>query len=1532
MSSNWVSGLYEDNWVASEGALKLKNVRSVSMMVYLPESDLSAKSKILKVVVDQLNSRDFVLERGKVTEITLKIPETKKGFSFVYFRTEPELNTEEDSRDLGFLLTECDFEVAEEIGGVNESHTGSDVVKYFVFPDYTKTNPYQKMIELSLPENYETFYDTIDQAISHLFNLSQSASGQRAVFHLHWTSHVLSHCSSLPEAKKAVERFLAKVRLFKKLGGRVIWTIHNTVPHDAVFVDREVELREGLSEISDVVHVHSKGSIPEIQAQFKLREDNLVFIPHPSYKGVYPNYISRDAAREVLGLAEDEFCFLFLGQVRPYKGLDSLLDAVKKLSSEGLSFKLIIAGKPVFPYSSDVVNALISSSENVIFVDGFIKDEELQIYFSASDVAVYPYRSILTSGSVLSAISFGTPVIAPAYAAIKGVVKNGKTGWTYSPNSEGLSLAMSKALAGRAELESMSDSCNVLAEKLTWKKFTSSLSRAIAKSFKEPNYSLSDDLAGVDLIYSKNTAVFISSESVAIVVVSYRSIKDLRVLFDSLQGSLDDNFTVYLVDNFSANIDNREFDVLIQRYDFDIKLYRLSKNTGYAQGNNIGARVAIESGHELIWLLNPDTVVEPDTLQVLRGFAKDTPSAKLIAPVVLNNKRERKVWSAGGHLSFEGGVNTNHLYSGASEVLVPNEPYNADYVSGASILCRADVFRDVGYIPEEYFLYYEETDWCLSVREKLGDVIFVCPDAKMYHHKSSEMNGLPSRYYFYYYIRNSINFTRKFSPNSIEDTISRVRREFIQPWMKKIEKRDASIWSEFHTIAETAVSDGVAGVLGQKAVFQQVKPVEDYSSPPVIDSSSHNELVFKLQQNSDGELPEVLSLIVDEYGVGEFGVGDLTMKEGQVFGRMLLPRSIDFTSPKLVRIAQADNKISEGVFVYNSAAAEYRGRIDGVASYQLKGWALDETAPDSQLDIDVFWNGEMVASGKAIKFRPDLLRAGIGTGHHGFLINLPLKCLNGEVSKVSVEVSGTGKTLYSRDLQCHFPVKPLINAPLARQEEALFYCREVRYDQGVELIEKYSSVGQLWQDHFGVKPKVSVIMPAYNRQDTILRSIKSVLEQSYENIELVIVDDGSVDGTVDIIEELITQDNRGVISLITLTDNVGVSKARNVGLQAASGEVIAYLDSDNSWKSTYLETMVSTLEQTNKSACYCAQLIYQTYFLEEKRVEEPVVVRGGRFSLSQLSNRNFIDLNCYVHKRVLYDELGGFNEEMTRLVDWELILKYSIRESPVFVPSLLSEYFMDRADNQITRVADFEGNLDALEKAKSSFKIQNSEISSLRNIHLVVVISEYHEKLKAVVERSAASAGAGGMSVLVTSLNEKKLKDLKEDPDLVGVNFYQTSESFGIGSALAVVAKKCVENNCFVGLVTEKVVVKHGVWQILANSLIVHDQATLVSPSILVPSNKAVIENMKYLRGPFPIPINSQPYNAINSNKEMNTYLSHEISQDCFLISSKKLMFEVGNISFHDTWGSFCDELKGGVVSSNGIILVNENVVAKSIA
>ena len=172
---------------------------------------------------------------------------------------------------------------------------------------------------------------------------------------------------------------------------------------------------------------------------------------------------------------------------------------------------------------------------------------------------------------------------------------------------------------------------------------------------------------------------------------------------------------------------------------------------------------------------------------------------------------------------------------------------------------------------------------------------------------------------------------------------------------------------------------------------------------------------------------------------------------------------------------------------------------------------------------------------------------------------------------------------------------------------------------------------------------ISVIIPTFNRADTIKRAIESVLNQTYKDLELIIVDDGSTDNTEKIVAEYIKRDNRVVFN--KLAENQGACAARNVGINMAKGKYIAFQDSDSEWLPEKLEKQLTCINEHGADICICSEkkysldgrIIYRPYnfqssnsrFLTHQEIcEKNGIITPALFAKSE------VFLDCYFDPNV----------------------------------------------------------------------------------------------------------------------------------------------------------------------------------------------------------------------------------------------------------------------------------------------------------
>jgi len=205
-------------------------------------------------------------------------------------------------------------------------------------------------------------------------------------------------------------------------------------------------------------------------------------------------------------------------------------------------------------------------------------------------------------------------------------------------------------------------------------------------------------------------------------------------------------------------------------------------------------------------------------------------------------------------------------------------------------------------------------------------------------------------------------------------------------------------------------------------------------------------------------------------------------------------------------------------------------------------------------------------------------------------------------------------------------------------------------------------------------PAVSVIMPTWNRAFVVAAAIRSVQAQHFPDWELIVVDDGSTDNTETVMASFASDPRIRYIK----QPHTGQCAARNRGQRVAKGPLIAYLDSDNLWYPGFLAAAVPVFATRKDVDCvYGAKVLdFPAYWIEF----EP-------FNREQLISHCFISMSTIIHRRELIDRFGGFDEQLSSLEDWDLILRYTAHTPPYRLPVLAVRYrVMD--DKRVTDTRD----------------------------------------------------------------------------------------------------------------------------------------------------------------------------------------------------------------------------------------------------
>jgi glycosyltransferase involved in cell wall biosynthesis len=195
---------------------------------------------------------------------------------------------------------------------------------------------------------------------------------------------------------------------------------------------------------------------------------------------------------------------------------------------------------------------------------------------------------------------------------------------------------------------------------------------------------------------------------------------------------------------------------------------------------------------------------------------------------------------------------------------------------------------------------------------------------------------------------------------------------------------------------------------------------------------------------------------------------------------------------------------------------------------------------------------------------------------------------------------------------------------------------------------------------------ISVIIPTYNRSALILRSVQSVLRQSYSDLELIVVDDNSTDDTLEVLAGIC--DRR--LKVFSLPRTGGACHARNYGVTQAQGEYIAFNDSDDEWMTLKLVRQMEYLLQNKFDVVGCQMLV-------AGNGKEVVFPAKPHFSADQIHRRNYISTQTILGKKKCFVE-EPFDDDLPRFQDWDLVIRLSNRYRVGIVPEVLVNTFIQR--------------------------------------------------------------------------------------------------------------------------------------------------------------------------------------------------------------------------------------------------------------
>jgi len=245
----------------------------------------------------------------------------------------------------------------------------------------------------------------------------------------------------------------------------------------------------------------------------------------------------------------------------------------------------------------------------------------------------------------------------------------------------------------------------------------------------------------------------ISENKVFIIILNWNGKADTLACLSSLQQIIYSEYEIVVVDNGSSDDSVKK----IKSLHPDVTLIETGQNLGYAEGNNVGIRYALEQHADYVLLLNNDTTVAPDFLEQLVLAAQQHPDTGVFGATLFYMYKPDTAWFAGAKWNSQ---TLTFDYPYQDQKLPENINTETDYACGASLFFRSEVAKSIGLLDARFFLVWEESDWCLRAT-RAGYGCIMVPSAHVWHKVGASFDGesSPLRQYFSY--RNRLLWAEK---------------------------------------------------------------------------------------------------------------------------------------------------------------------------------------------------------------------------------------------------------------------------------------------------------------------------------------------------------------------------------------------------------------------------------------------------------------------------------------------------------------------------------------------------------------------------------------------------------------------------------------------------------------------------------------------------------------------------------------------------------------------------------------------------
>lgn len=283
--------------------------------------------------------------------------------------------------------------------------------------------------------------------------------------HMHWPHPYFLFFGLLPTkplstlaSTVAAAFFLMQFAVATTLVDSTVWTLHNRQNHNSLQPNVERLVHIALGHLADTVTVWDEATMEIAEEEFRIDREKLTIVPHNNYLPIYEGIDEDDASATCQSVCDQteryDRVLLYFGRIREYKDVVGMIEAFETVDAENVC--LVVAGNPSESLDP-VVKTAINTTEDVIGDLRYVPDEDVPRYFKIADITIFPYNKIFNSGSILLAMSFATPFVAPRLGAIPGVAPDGNIIYGESYETPPRDVVYNELTEGVHRAVSMSD-------------------------------------------------------------------------------------------------------------------------------------------------------------------------------------------------------------------------------------------------------------------------------------------------------------------------------------------------------------------------------------------------------------------------------------------------------------------------------------------------------------------------------------------------------------------------------------------------------------------------------------------------------------------------------------------------------------------------------------------------------------------------------------------------------------------------------------------------------------------------------------------------------------------------------------------------------------------------------------------------------------------------------------------------------------------------------------------------------------------